>query len=405
MTIPLTERHDLRTGSPVWGGHAQPPPSDPLPDDIVDIAIVGAGVMGAMLAERLSERGRSVALVDRRPPAAGSTAASTALILWAMDVPLTHLAAEIGEREAARRWRRVFAAVERLREKLAALPIGDTGERPAVYLAGSLLDADQLRGEAELRQKHGLPSAWLAAEAVGERFGIAPRAALVSRGCCRVDPVRLTLALLDRARRSGATVTWPCEATAIDQRDDHLALSCAGGSLRARQVILASGYERATWFLPPAFSLLSSYAVATAPGTAPLWREDAMLWEAADPYLYARTDDEGRVIAGGCDEDFAAEGPRDAAIGAKGGQLSEMLGAVLGRDPVPVEHRWAAMFGSSPDGLPAIGRARNHDRLWLASGFGGNGVSFAALAAELIAAEMDGTPDPDAACFDPYRFE
>lgn len=44
-------------------------------------------------------------------------------------------------------------------------------------------------------------------------------------------------------------------------------------------------------------------------------------------------------------------------------------------------------------------------RLWLASGFGGNGVSFAALATELIAADLDGTPDPDAACFDPYRFD
>lgn len=51
------------------------------------------------------------------------------------------------------------------------------------------------------------------------------------------------------------------------------------------------------------------------------------------------------------------------------------------------------------------GGRRNYDRLWLASGFGGNGVSFAALAAELLAADFDGRPDPLAAAFDPYRFE
>lgn len=62
------------------------------------------------------------------------------------------------------------------------------------------------------------------------------------------------------------------------------------------------------------------------------------------------------------------------------------------------------MFGTSPDGLPAIGRAANSDRLWLASGFGGNGITFAALAAGLLAAELTGSPDPDLACFNPYRF-
>jgi hypothetical protein len=36
---------------------------------------------------------------------------------------------------------------------------------------------------------------------------------------------------------------------------------------------------------------------------------------------------------------------------------------------------------------------------------GGNGVSFATLAAEIITGALTGVPDPDADCFDPYRFE
>ena len=73
--------------------------------------------------------------------------------------------------------------------------------------------------------------------------------------------------------------------------------------------------------------------------------------------------------------------------------------------PIEPRERWAAVFGSSPDGLPAIGRAANSDGLWLAHGFGGNGITFAALAAELLTAELTGSPDPDLPCFDPYRFE
>jgi len=71
---------------------------------------------------------------------------------------------------------------------------------------------------------------------------------------------------------------------------------------------------------------------------------------------------------------------------------------------VELDCAWSAAFGSSSDGLPAIGRAARHDRFWLASGFGGNGITFAALGAELIAAALASIPDPDADCFDPYRF-
>jgi len=42
-------------------------------------------------------------------------------------------------------------------------------------------------------------------------------------------------------------------------------------------------------------------AIATSPGCAPLWRENAMIWEAASPYLYARATADGRIIAGGED--------------------------------------------------------------------------------------------------------
>jgi glycine/D-amino acid oxidase-like deaminating enzyme len=78
---------------------------------------------------------------------------------------------------------------------------------------------------------------------------------------------------------------------------------------------------------------------------------------------------------------------------------------MIAADNIQTDCVWSAAFGSSPDGLPAVGRTRNHDNLWLASGFGGNGVTFAALAAELIAADFNDKPDRDAACFDPYRFD
>jgi len=404
----LTEARDLRGGRPCWQPDGQASiAGDPLPETPVDVAIVGAGVMGAMLAERLTASGRRVALLDRRPPAHGSTAASTALVMWGADVPLTHLAKKIGADEAARRWRRVHAAVRRLSDRIDGLGI-ECGriDRPELYLAGTLLDERALEAEGTARRDAGLPSTFLAAGDVAVRFGIAPRAALLSADSYEADPVRLTEGLLIRARQHGATVSFPHDAVALEQGGDALAVRTREGRvLSAGEVILATGYERSRWFLPAAFTVSSSYAIATPPGTAPLWRENAMIWEASSPYIYARATADGRVVAGGEDEDFEDAGRRDALIGAKSGMLQAKAAAIIGIDHVPLDCAWAAAFGSSPDGLPAVGRAANHDRLWLAAGFGGNGVTFAALATELVAAALDGKPDPDARCFDPYRFE
>jgi glycine/D-amino acid oxidase-like deaminating enzyme len=403
----LSEQHDLRGGQPLWvDGDSAPPPTDALPEQC-GVAVIGAGIMGAMVGERLAAAGHDLLFLDRRPPAHGSTAASTAEVMWAMDVPLRDLAARIGEEEAMRRWRRVHAAVRGLAERIDALGIAcDRADRPTVYLSGNVLDDAGLREEAALHRRADLPTDYCDAAATADRFAIAPRAALVSTGGFEVDPVALTLGLLDRARGHGASICYPRDVTALAAVDGGVDLTLADGAqVRAQRVIFAGGYERARLFLPDAFSLLSTFVIATPPMPTPPWRERAMIWEASDPYLYIRTCREGRIISGGEDEDYADAQRRDAAIGAKAGALSAKTAALLGLDePLRIDRSWAATFGSSPDGLPAIGPASTLPGLWLTAGFGGNGIAFAALAGELIAAAFAGTPDADAACFDPYRF-
>jgi glycine/D-amino acid oxidase-like deaminating enzyme len=236
--------------------------SDPLPSARTDSAIIGTGVMGAMLAERLSGEGRQVLLLDRRPPAHGSTAASTALVMWAADVPLTRLGETVGTPEAARRWRRVFAAVAGLAKHIDAASI-ECGriDRPELYLAGTLLGEAALEAEGAARRAAGLPSDYLDSAAVAERFDIAPRAALLSAGSYEVDPVRLTLGLLARARARGAAICFPFDVVRIEQAGAGSVLHGTDGQrIEAAHVILASGYERASWFPPAAFGPYTAMA-------------------------------------------------------------------------------------------------------------------------------------------------
>ncbi len=405
--LALTEARDLRTGTVPWREKDWlPPATGELPSRDVDIAILGGGIMGAILADRLTAQGRTVAVIDRRAPGTGSTAASTAQLMWAMDVPLTMLAERLGEREAARRWKRVFAALERFGKHLDSIGGDLKQDSPTLYLAGDLLGPEALQAEAALHCRHGLPSRFVSAAEMAERYAIAPRAGLVSTGTYAIDPVRTCHALLDRALGRGSSIAYPVDIAALHPVPRGIELETEDGrSFVAGNVILATGYERARLFLPDAFSLLSTFAIATPPGTAPLWNENAMIWEASDPYLYVRASRDGRIIAGGEDIVVADKDTRDRLLPGKAGIIAAKLAAMLGKDKIDWERAWAATFGSSPDGLPAIGRARNMDNLWIAAGFGGNGIAFAALAAEILDASLSGKADQYARCFDPYRFE
>ena len=177
-----------------------------------------------------------------------------------------------------------------------------------------------------------------------------------------------------------------------------------GGAITARNAILATGYEAPRQFLPLVFKLGSSFVIATQPDTPPRWREKALIWEASDPYLYARATADGRLIVGGADEDFADPVKRDAMLDLKQRFLETHGAGLVGGPDLVADCAWSATFGESPDGLPAIGRVCGFQNLWLTSGFGGNGVTFASLAAALVCAELSGSPDPDLECFSPHRF-
>ncbi|CAM5530185.1 NAD(P)/FAD-dependent oxidoreductase [Sphingobium scionense] len=406
-TTGLSEGRNLRSGSVPWReADWTLPPAGGLSRDAVDIAIIGTGIMGAILAERLSAGGRRVALLDRRPPGCGSTAASTAQLMWTMDVPMLTLAGHIGETEAARRWTRVLGAVRDLSERIEAMGLSALKQDcPTLYLTGGLLDDEALAAEAAMHRRHGLPSQWLDGNQVRERFGIAPRAAILSDGGFTVDPVRLCHALIELAVSRGAALAWPVNVIGLHPDGDRVHIEMEGGdSLHAGEVILATGYERPSLFLPSAFSLLTSFAMATPPGMAPLWKGNAMIWEASDPYLYLRTDESGRIIAGGEDIEEADADTRDALISQKAGVIAAKLETLLGA-PVTIDRQWAATFGASPDGLPAIGATSLMPHVWLAAGYGGNGIAFASLAAQMLERELAGEADPDRDAFDPYRFD
>jgi glycine/D-amino acid oxidase-like deaminating enzyme len=108
-----------------------------------------------------------------------------------------------------------------------------------------------------------------------------------------------------------------------------------------------------------------------------------LIWEASEPYTYARTTPDGRICVGGADEPFADAAARDALIGEKVAVLKQKFAALMPDIPLEVETAWAGTFATTPDGLPCIGPVSAFPRALFALGYGGNGVLFSFIAGRL----------------------
>lgn len=395
---------DLRTGTPVWSAYRAPRvPEERLKADLrTDVLIVGMGISGAMAADLLTEAGHDVVMIDRRGATLGSTPATTALVQFEIDVPMTTLRHSIGVDKATRAWRRSRLAVANLRGRIEELRIEcRMADRQTLYLAGNVLTGSALREEAEMRAAAGLSSRYLTASEVSSGFGLDRDGAILSGGNLALDPVKLTRGLLSYARDRGARLFAPEEATQIRHHASGVEVTTKSGHMiEARHVVLATGYELLDIAQNDRHSVISTWAIATRPQKREnLWPGEPLMWEASDPYLYLRTTHDGRVICGGEDEDFQDEAARDDLIAEKTKRISRKLAKLLPKlDPTP-EYAWAGSFGTTPTGLPLIGAIPNKPRIFALMGYGGNGITFSRIAAEFIRTAVAGREDSDADLF------
>lgn len=400
----LTRHRNLRDGDTVWSLYKKPSVhGSPLRRSVnADVVVVGGGISGAMIAQSLAEAGRKPLIVDRRRNALlGSTAASTALLQFELDTPLIKLSRSIGMRKAQRVWMASHEAVNELRTRTTRLGIhAHFKTRPSLYLAGNVLDARGLEREIALRRKIGLPSEYLDRRTLQHHFDIVRPAALLSHGNAEANPVELAAGYLRCALRQGARFHAPHDIVNLvcDRRGTTLA-TADGVEIRARHVVLCTGYELAKIVPDKGSTVVSTWAIATRPQPKALWPQKALIWEASDPYLYLRTTADGRVICGGEDEDFANTEKRDALTPAKTARLEQKLHRMF----PGLDHRavaaWTGSFGSSTNGMPTIGAIPGYPRCYAVMGYGGNGITFSMLATGLITAAILGKKHPDAPLF------
>jgi glycine/D-amino acid oxidase-like deaminating enzyme len=397
--MPLTIKRDLRTGRPLWLDRRLPSlASDELKRSIsCDVLVVGAGISGSIIAEALSDAGMKVVIADRRGAVQGSTVASTALLQYEIDTPLSVLSERIGLDRAERLWRRSRLAVDALRERTRALGIkAEQATRDSLYLSGNVLDADGLAAETDARRRAGFEVSFLKPGAVLEQYGISGRSAIVGRDNFMADPRLLAAGFLKAAIKRGARLYAPVEVTGVEPSASGVTAMTAGGpEIKCKSVVFAMGYEMLKGIPKKGNKIISTWVIATKPQPRKIWPTGCIIWEAADPYLYIRTTPQGHVICGGEDAEIADADERDALNGEKTARLAEKLGALLPMINANADYSWSGSFGDSATGTPTIGPVPHMPNCYAAMGYGGNGITFSMMAGQMLRGLITGVGDRD----------
>src|SRR5688500_2520451 len=95
---------DLKSGNPYWLIKDGLPYSYPKAENSfkTEVAIIGGGISGALVAYYLINAGIGCAVLDGRSIGLGSTSASTSSLLYEIDVPLIDLQHKVGYKNAVR---------------------------------------------------------------------------------------------------------------------------------------------------------------------------------------------------------------------------------------------------------------------------------------------------------------
>ena len=130
----------------------------------------------------------------------------------------------------------------------------------------------------------------------------------------------------------------------------------------------------------------SSYAMVTEPVGAGLgWLARTLVWESARPYLYMRSTTDGRLLMGGEDDRVDLPARRDRAVLGKSRRIIRKVRKLLPELDIEESFAWAGTFAETDDGLPFFGpHAQHGPRVHFAMAYGGNGIAYSMIGAELI---------------------
>lgn len=364
-----------------------------------DVLVIGGGIMGLLIARELRKAGRSVTLIEKSRPGAGTTWASAGIV----STHGTSGSADIAGVPGLRLRTASFAEWPLLAEAI----LEESGTDVEYRLTGVLLVAHG-EDEAQAIQEKARAREWGDAEWM-------PPDVLRAEEPCLSDALAGALLVAGgnlEVRKLGPGLEIACRRLGVEIITGQVAEEIMREGARVAGVRTDAGaHEAAAVFVCAGIGSRSlPGAIPRAPITPQRGQMVALDARAVglrrvvltvnDPYLVPRAD--GRVILGATRE-FAGEDPR-LTVGGLSWLLREGVRVAPAIDSCAIQETWSGFRPTASDYLPLIGQG-GLEGLYFCAGHGPSGIGPAPASARLAAALYLGDSPPlDPAPYDPMRF-
>jgi glycine/D-amino acid oxidase-like deaminating enzyme len=396
--------------APPWwveeAGLLAEPAAPPLVADAeADVAVVGGGYTGLWTALALRERepGLRVAVLERVRVGEGPSGRNGGHLYgyWSSVVALRDVLDDERALALARAGDRIIPAVAAFPESRGEdvwLRRGGAIKVSTTEQQDTKLDAVVAAARALGAEQEAVP---LDRDELRARVGSSAfRRGVLFRDGATLQPARLVKALRGAVRDDEGIDLYEHTPVVGLEAGDPCTLETPGGTLRARQVVLAVN-AAATGRRPMARRLTNfgSYIVLTEPVPELLdelgWGGGEALTDARMFLHYFRTTRDGRVLMGSGSGPIGRGGrldrrfTHDAATAARAeAGLRRLLPSLA---EARVTHAWGGPIDVSADRLPFV--ETRDGRIHYAAGFSGNGVGPSWLAAQVLASRATGRDD------------
>ena len=378
-----------------WLASTEETAYEPLTREVTaDVAVVGGGIVGIVTASLLKEAGLTVALVDSKRLVHGVTGYTTAKLTAGHNVIYEHLTGAFGEDGARAYAEANQAAIEHVARVTAERGIECDLERTANYVYTESSDeVARLAAEADAARAAGLPASLTTETELP--FPVA--AAIRTENQAQFHPRKFLLPLAASLRGDGSHVFEHSRVIAVDEGDPCF-VRTALGVVRARDVVVATHLpilDRGLFFAKTHPN--RSYVVAG--------RADAAIagmyisTESPVHSLRSTPHEGGRLLLVGGEGHKTGQEPRTDERYAR---LADWARSRVGLDEL--EYRWSTQDNYAVDRVPYVGRLRRTAKhVYVATGFGGWGMSNGVAAALVLAELVRGEENPWAGVYDATR--
>jgi glycine/D-amino acid oxidase-like deaminating enzyme len=350
----------------------------------VDICVVGAGLAGLTVGLEAARLGASVAVLEGRHIGWGASGHQLGTVMPGYGLPVADLIARIGFEDTRELWALSKQGAEFVRANASEQLI------PGIAISEGALEVSNVDAGDQLISRLQMLAEDFETEVEGwqvERVRDHLRTDRYFHGvyfprAFQLDGRKYVHGLAALARRAGARIFEDTPVVSIDSSGIRKRIVTPSARLRASHIVLAGNVHLGAPLRRLSETLLPvwRYAAITAPLGERLAETIAFKGSVTD------TDgiDQFRIVDGDRLMWASPQTTWDARPTRFASAIARRIRTVFPRlGPVEIAEVWGGAVGETVHGMPQIGQLRRG--LWVASGFGRQGLNTTAMAGQLIA--------------------